>query len=134
MGRVSGRYIPSQPRNEKRIQAHKFGPATVADAVGDTFQPRDGPQQAPPGASQYSTSPIFRPRHTADDQRYGTPSSHETKLKIEELKGLVSKYPQYHTNPDEIIKWAIYCSINGDNKFLDEKLAQLRSIDRFQRY
>ena len=25
-------------------------------------------------------------------------------------------------------KWAFHCSINGDNKFLDEKLAQLRLI------
>ncbi|MGC2685465.1 MAG: hypothetical protein WA323_26720 [Candidatus Nitrosopolaris sp.] len=37
----------------------------------------------------------------------------------------------FNTNidPDEIVKWAIYYSSNGDNKFLDEKLEQLRSID-----
>ncbi len=44
--------------------------------------------------------------HTADDQRYGTRLSLETKLKIEELKRLVNKYPQYSRNPDGIIKWA----------------------------
>ena len=44
-------------------------------------------------------------------------------LKIEELKRLVSKYSQYCTNPDGIIKLAIHCSINGDNKLLDGKLA-----------
>ncbi|MFZ0513230.1 MAG: hypothetical protein WAM14_16590 [Candidatus Nitrosopolaris sp.] len=76
--------------------------------------------------SQYSTGPIYR---HVEDQRNGTGLSQETKLKIEELKRLVYKYPQYHRNPDEIIKWVVLCSLNGDNKILDEKLQQLRSID-----
>jgi hypothetical protein len=109
------------------------GSAKVADSVGDTFQPRERPQQALLGLSQYSTSPILRPTHTADDQRDGTRLSQETKLKIEELKRLVNKYTQYHSNPDGIIKWAVQCAINGDNRFLDEKSEQLRSIDNFDR-
>ena len=32
-------------------------------------------------------------------------------------------------NPDGIIKWVVYCSSNGDDKFLNDKLEQLRSID-----
>ncbi|MFZ0512523.1 MAG: hypothetical protein WAM14_13025, partial [Candidatus Nitrosopolaris sp.] len=64
-----------------------------------------------------------------DYQKFGTGLSQETILKIEELKRLVSKYSQYCTNPDGVIKWAIHCSINGDSKFLDEKLAQLRMIN-----
>ncbi|MGB6592822.1 MAG: hypothetical protein WBE68_15085 [Candidatus Nitrosopolaris sp.] len=40
-----------------------------------------------------------------DDQRYGTSLFQQTILKIEELKRLVSKCPQYCTNHDGIIKW-----------------------------
>ncbi|MGB8938002.1 MAG: hypothetical protein WCC17_23170 [Candidatus Nitrosopolaris sp.] len=65
-----------------------------------------------------------------DDQNFGTGLSLDNILKIGELKRLVNKYPQYHTNPDDIIRWAIYHSINGDNTLLDDKLEQLRTIDR----
>ena len=55
--------------------------------------------------------------------------SRETKL--EELKRLVYKYPQYHNNgPDEIVGYADYWSINGDDTILDDLLEQLRSLDR----
>jgi hypothetical protein len=114
-GRSSGQYTPNNPY-------HNIG-GTVADSVGNTFQP----QPPPPRIAQYSTGPMYRP---IDDQGYGTGLSPQTNLKIEELKMLVHKYPQYHTNPHGIITWAIHSSINGDNKFLDEKLEQLRSIDR----
>ena len=55
-------------------------------------------------------------------------------LKIQELKTLMNKYPKYHTNPDDIIRWAIYNSINGDNRLLDDKLEQLRTIDSLAKY
>ncbi|MGB6592823.1 MAG: hypothetical protein WBE68_15090 [Candidatus Nitrosopolaris sp.] len=58
VGRASGRYLASHPfwykRNERSIQSHKFGSATVTDTVG-------GPRQTPLAVSQYSTSPIHRP-------------------------------------------------------------------------
>jgi hypothetical protein len=60
--------------------------------------------------------------------------SPQTNLKIEELKILVHKYSQYLTNPNGIIKWAIYWSIKGDNKPLDEKLEQLRKMDSLTKY
>ena len=47
---------------------------------------------------------------------------------------LVYKYPQYHTNPDAIIRLAIYNSINGDNTLLDDKLEQLRTIDSLAKF
>ncbi|MFZ0512698.1 MAG: hypothetical protein WAM14_13915 [Candidatus Nitrosopolaris sp.] len=46
----------------------------------------------------------------------------------ENLVNAVRRY--LRKDPDRIIKWAVHCSINGNNKFLDEKLAQLRSIDK----
>jgi len=64
-----------------------------------------------------------------DDQRYGIGSTHDKILKIQELKGLVNKHPQYCTDPDGIIKLAIYNSINGDETLLYGKLEQLRTID-----
>ena len=69
-----------------------------------------------------------------DDQRYVTGLSQETIQKIQELKRLMNKYPQYHTNPDGIIRLAIYNSINGDNTLLDDKLEQLRTIDSLAKF
>lgn len=47
-----------------------------------------------------------------DEQRYGL--SYETIVKVEELKRLVHKYPQYQdTDPNVIVEWAIYCCMNG---------------------
>jgi hypothetical protein len=72
---------------------------------------------------------MYGPMPSMDDQSYGTSLSQETTVKLTELKGLVYKYTQFHNNdPDEIVKWAIYCSSNHDNKFLDDMLEQLRSI------
>jgi hypothetical protein len=105
-----------------------IGSGTVADSVGNTFEPTCLPQQAPLGTSQYSASPMYPPMYG-----YGGGLSQERK--IDELKMLVHKYPQYQDNdPDVIVEWAIYCSMNGDNKFLDDKLEQLRTIDSLAKY
>jgi hypothetical protein len=63
-----------------------------------------------------------------DNQNYGTGLSEEKILKIQEFKLLMNKYSCCHTNPDEIIKLAIFNSINGDDTLLDSKLGQLSSI------
>ncbi|MGB6533626.1 MAG: hypothetical protein WBF33_36540 [Candidatus Nitrosopolaris sp.] len=151
VGRNSGRYRPSHPslyrrgRGEKRI--HKFGHATaVANSTGDTFgyrglqgQYREYPQhqqQAPSPSipppppsiqdvSPYPTDRISQPIHTTNDQ---VTLSQETMLKIQELKRLMYKYPQYHSNPDAFVKCATFYSINGDNTILDEMLQNLRMI------
>jgi hypothetical protein len=131
-GGSSGQYMPNNPLWFKRnIQYHDFGSATVADRIGDTFQPQYVPQQTSRGTSQYY---INRPLPTMDDQSYGTGLSQETILKIQELKRLVYKYPQYCPNADEIIRWAFHSYLNGDNTFLDDKLEQLRSIDSLAKY
>ena len=69
VGRASGQYMASPPfwykRNEKSVQSH---PATFR--VGDTFQNREGLQQAPLEVSQYSTTPIL-PTHTAGFTKTG---------------------------------------------------------------
>jgi hypothetical protein len=64
------------------------------------------------------------------DRSYGTTLSQDTIAKIEEINRLMNKYPEYHVNPDGIIQWAIHSCLNGDNTFLDDKLKQLRTIDR----
>src|SRR5262249_34292382 len=96
--------------------------ATVADSVAD-FHPTFLPQQTPLDVSPNFANPTYPPldvspnfanpmnRLTADGQIFGTGLSPETILKIQELKRLVNKYPQFHTiDADEIVKWAIYCS------------------------
>jgi hypothetical protein len=135
-GRSSGQYTPNHPFWYKRSNPYnKIGPATIADSVGNTFEPTCLRQQAPLGISQYSPSAIYRPLPAIDKQTYGSGLSQDAIQKIQELKRLLNKHPQYHNNdPDEIVKWAIYCSSSGDNKFLDEMLEQLRSIDSLAKF
>lgn len=47
-----------------------------------------------------------------------------------ELKRLMNRYSQYHTDPDGIIRLAVYNSINSDDTLLE----QLRSIDSLAKY
>ena len=116
-------YTPNNPY-------HNIGSATVADSVGDTFQPGHMPQQAPVGTLQYSTRPIHPSLPAMDHQSYRTGLSRETKL--EELKRLVYKYAQFHNNsPDAIVGYATYWSINGDDTFLDAKLEQLSRLESY---
>ena len=59
--------------------------------------------------------------NTTDDEK-STTLSHETTLKIQELKRLIYRYSQYHHNPGAVINCIIYYCNNGDNTLLDEKL------------
>jgi hypothetical protein len=72
--------------------------------------------------------------NTADHEKTTTVLSQETVLKIEELKRLIYKYPQYHRNPGAVINCIIYYCSNGDNTLLDEKLEQLRMFDNAAGY
>jgi hypothetical protein len=112
-GRSSGRFIA------KTRSAH----ATVADSVGDKFQPRYIPEEV---VSPNFASPIYRPMPPADGQSYRTGLSQDIIIKIE-VKRLINKYPQYC--PEGLMQWAILCCNNGDNRILDDKLGQLRTID-----
>ena len=124
LGSSSDQYMANNPPlYNKSVQ---LGHATVADT---SFQSRYMPQQAPLEVSQYSTSPMQPPRGIMDDRRSGIGLSQETKRKIDELTRLMNKYPQFHTNLNGIIRWAINGAVKGDNQFLDEKLEQLRIID-----
>jgi hypothetical protein len=133
-GRSSGQYMPDNPFWYKHNNPyHNFG-GTVADSVGNTFQPTYLPQQATVGTSQYSASPIYPPRQIIDDRSYATILPQSAVQKIQEFKALMNKYPKYHNNPDGIIRWAIYNSINGNNTLLDSKLEQLRTLDSLAKH
>lgn len=123
-GRSSGQYTPNNPFWYKRNNPYHNIGGTVTDTVGDPFQPRYLPQQATVGTSQYCASPI-PPRQVMDDQSYGTSLPQGA---IQELQRLVKKYPQYC--PDHLLQWIIISCDNGDNQLLDDKLEQLRTIDR----
>ena len=131
-GRSSGQYMPDNPFWYKHNNPyHNVGAATVADSVGNTFQSRYIPQQTPLGTSQYSTSPMYRSRQIMDES-YATSLSQGTIQKIQELKRLVNKYPQYCH--DGLLQWIIISCNNGDNTLLDSKLEQLRTIDSLAKY
>ena|SRR5215831_3528264 len=100
---------------------HNIGSATVADSVGNTFEPTCIRQQAPLGISQYSSSAMYRPLPTIDEQRYGSGLSQDAIQKIQRLKELLNKHPQCHM-PDGVIRLAMFNSINGDNNLLDQML------------
>jgi Zinc finger, C2H2 type len=113
LGKSSDQYMTNNPPlYNKSVQ---LGHATVADT---SFQSRYIPQQAPLGTSQYSAGPMYSPRQTIDDQTYGTSLPQSATQKIQEFKALMNKYPKYHNNPDDIIRWAIYNSINDNNSFV----------------
>jgi hypothetical protein len=61
-------------------------------------------------ASPYPADQMFQSQlmNTTDDEETTTTLSHETRLKIEELKRLVYKYPQYHSNPGGVIACVIH--------------------------
>jgi hypothetical protein len=89
-------------------------------------------QDQPPDVLPYPTDPTFQSESvntTEDEEKTTTTLSHETILKIEELKILIYRYSQYHHNPGAVINCIIYYCNNGDNTFLDEKLEQLRMLD-----
>jgi hypothetical protein len=128
LGESSGRRMGSNPFWHTPNNPYRnIGSATVANSIGDTFQPRHIPQQAPIGTSP---STIHPPLHTMDDQRNGPGLSQGTILKIEQLRRLLNKYPQYQNNdPDEIVRLVVFYCMNGDYTLLDDKLEQLRTID-----
>jgi hypothetical protein len=126
-GRSSGQYpLTIHPSWYKRNNPyHNIGSATVADSTVDIFQSGYIPQQASVGTSQYYTSPTYRPMSSMGDQIYGTGLCQGPVGRIKELKGLMTKFPQY----DGIIRLAIFNSINGDNTLLDQMLEQLHGFD-----
>jgi hypothetical protein len=108
--------------------------ATVADSIDNTFHPTFIPQHIPVDVSPNFANPMYRHMPTTDGQSFGTGLSWGTVQKIQELKGLMNKYSAYHTNPDDVIRLAIFNSINRDNTLLDDKLEQLRTIDSLTKY
>ena len=140
VGRVSGRYLATHPswyRREQKWQTHsnhiydnKFRPATVTDSSGDTFQRIDARQQAPQANMYYSSHYSNAPAFQQDDQRYGTRLSRVTRLKIEELETLLIKYKEYFHDVNEIFKWTVSWANKGDDRYLDEKLAVVRNLDK----
>jgi hypothetical protein len=152
-GRSSGRYQASHRPWYRRIERriHNFGHATtaVADSMGDTFRHRglQGQYHDYPRHQQQAPSPLiplpppsvqdvlpYPPDQISKSQPMKTTNnkgtlSQETRLKIQELKRLLYRYPVF-SNPDVVIKCVTHFSIiNGDNTLLDEKLEQLRNID-----
>jgi hypothetical protein len=116
-GRSSGLYTPNNPFWFKRNNPYgNIGPATIADSIGNIFEPTYLPQQGPPQTPENFANQLYRWTPTRDVQNYGTGLSRDIIVKIDELRRLMDKYPQYQMNPDGIIQWAIHTSINVSNR------------------
>jgi hypothetical protein len=149
VGRNSGRYRPSHPswyrrrRGEKRI--HNFGHATTvfADCLEDTahraFQGRyHNYPQVPSLSISLSSLPPPSIQNVSPSQPMTTTNnqgilSHETMLKIQELKSLAYSYPHYCPDPDAYINSIIYFCNDGNTSFLDEKLEEFRMLKNITR-
>jgi hypothetical protein len=127
LGGSSGRFMGNKPPLYSKT--FPFGHATIPDNVGNVFQPRYSTS-----IPQYSASPMYPPRQTMNDLGNRTGLTQDNIVKIQELKRLLNKYPEYNRNPDGILRWAIRSSINGDNVFLNDKLEQLRTINSLAKY
>ena len=66
----------------------QLGHATVADSIGDRFQPRYFHEQTPLDVSPNFASPMYRTM--PDGQNHGTGLSLGSVQKIQELKGLMT--------------------------------------------
>jgi hypothetical protein len=145
VGRKIGRYHASDPSWYRR-RSHKFGHAIATDSMRDNFRPGGlqgqyqhyrQQQDQPTSVSPYPNDQTFesQPTHiTTDDEETITTLSQETILKIQELKRLIRRYPQYHHNPGGVITCVIHFYNDGDNSILVEKLEQLRTLDSAMGY
>jgi hypothetical protein len=84
-----------------------------------------------PNISPYPTEipRMSHPTHYINTNSQGNIQPQDNILKIQELKRLMYKYPQYHSNPDLVLKCATLSSFNGDNTLLDEWLERFRTVD-----
>ena len=138
LGRSSDRSMANNPPwYGKSVQ---LGHAMVADCVGNTFQPRYIPQQTPVADSSYpsenhvitDTTNSFRPETLFQSPLPAAlPNLHTTTVqeKLVELKILVAKF-SFPEDARKILEWANIRLPQGDEGFLNNKLEQLRMLDR----
>jgi hypothetical protein len=118
----------------------QFGHTTVPDGVDEMFQPRYIPQQTPLTGSSYppenrvitDTTSSFRPETLFQPPLPAAlPNLHTTTVqqKLGELKRLTSKF-NFPEDAHKILEWANIRLRQGDESFLDNKLDQLRMLDR----
>ena len=124
--------LEEQERYHRQQQEQQQSPVPSIPPAPATIQDQS------PDVSPYPTHQSFQSQsmNTTDDEETTTTTalSQETALKIEELKRLIYKYPEYHRNPGGVISCIIYFCNNGDNTLLDEKLEQLRTFDSAMGY
>ena len=119
-GRSSGMYIASHPswyRKDRQVQANRsyqsnFERPTVSD-TGKSFRPENFQQRFPfPNESPYSQAPAIQ-------------------QKLDELGLLLGKFSSPH-DAYIILELVKFNLRQGDERFLNERLEQLRMFDRHQ--
>ncbi len=59
----------------------------------------------------------------------GMSLTEDTVSKIVELRRRMWRHPNVFPNPDEVMRYVKYFCLIGDNKFLDERLAEVRMLE-----
>jgi hypothetical protein len=118
VGRSSGRYLASHPswhRKQRQVQANRSYPSAIR-VIADT-------------ASSFRPETLLQPYpFRAALPNSQTPTVDQLQ-KLEELKLLLSKF----SSPQDayvILELAKYNLRQGDEQFLNERLEQLRMLDR----
>jgi hypothetical protein len=114
----SGQYLPSHPswynkqRGFQENRSYQFENRVVADTA-TSFRPETLQQRYPlPNASPYSQTPTVQ-------------------QKLEELGSLLGKFSSPY-NAHIILELAKFNLRQGDERFLNERLEQLRMLDKSQ--
>jgi hypothetical protein len=127
--------FPPRLQQQRRQQQET---STLSYHQLSTFQSQPQPLHVSP-STNISPYPTEIPRASQPTQYINTNGQgnvppQDNILKIQELKRLMYKYPQCHSNPDVVIKCVTHLSINGDNTLLDEWLESFRTIDAISKH
>jgi hypothetical protein len=113
-GRNSGRYPASHPswfRKQRQVQVNRSYPSDnrVISDIASSFRPEPLLQPYPAGLPNSQTATI--------------------KQKLDELRILAAKF-SFPQDARKILEWANIRLRQGDEEFLNNKLDQLRMLDR----
>jgi hypothetical protein len=114
VGRSSGRYLASHPswyRKQRQLQANRSY-QSENHAIADT-------------ASSFRPETLLQPYPAALPNSQTTMVQH----KLEEFRVLAGKY-SFPQDAHKILEWANITLRQGDESFLNNKLEQLRMLDR----
>jgi hypothetical protein len=110
-----------QGQSNSYLQQHQGQPSSLQSPIPPL------PSPISPSTSAYPTEQSQSQPTKTGSNSWGI--SEESIPKIVEIRRLLYRHPDTFPNPDIIIQGAKHFCMMGDNTFLEEKLAYLRSVD-----